>query len=111
MKLREYAEQKLEALGYEPKQVFELDDGTTIELVHPWLWSDEVQAAYEAAKADPDPATKKPEPSSVRIARAVLGKEQHKRFLATGGTSNEIVLAIETMRVPRDKGDADPKDE
>ena len=100
MKLREYAEQKLEALGLEPRQEFELDDGSTITLVHPWLWDDKVQAAVDAAK------------SSAAIARAILGTEAHKRFVASGGQNSQLVLVTELMKrqISDRRADSDPKD-
>lgn len=127
VKIREYGEQQLEALNLPPKLEFELDNGDVIELEHPWLWGDDVQGAYDAVRSgadldrdvdgnivDPPKVGKKPaEPQSVRIARAVLGKENHKRFVAGGGRSNQIVLAIELMKRPvtsQGQDDADPKD-
>lgn len=101
MKLREYAEQKLEALGLEPRQEFELDDGSTIELVHPWLWDDSVQAAFDKAESTAD------------RAKAILGVKDHKRLIAGGGSSNQIILAVELMKRPstdKVEDDADPKD-
>jgi hypothetical protein len=126
VKARAYGEQQLEALGYASKMEFELDDGSVVELTHPWLWSDEVQAAHDAVRsgadldrdtsgeiADPPKINKKPaEPQSVRIARAVLGRDAHKKFVAGGGSSNQIVLAIELMRKKSVDVEetADPKD-
>lgn len=86
MKLREYLEQKLEALGLPARLEFELDDGTTIELVHPWLWSDKVQAAVNKSE------------STMDTAKAILGTQDHKRLVAAGGSSNEILFAVETMK-------------
>ena len=86
VKAREYGEQQLEALGFPARMEFELDDGSIVELVHPWLWSDGVQEAFDGAK------------TSVEIARAILGEEEHARFIAGGGKSNQIPLAIELMR-------------
>lgn len=101
MKLREYCEQKLEALGIASRIELDLDDGSTIELVHPWLWDDKTQAAVDAAK------------STTETAKAVLGAADHKRLIASGGSSNEVVLAIEMMK-RADKGtdkpaESDPK--
>lgn len=117
MKLHAYLEQRLEALGYAPKLVFDLNDGSTVELVHPWLWDNETQKAYDTARATEPPAKGKAEPHSTRVARAVLGKSQHQRFAADGGNDNMIVLAIELMRRSDDNAknssgqvnDTDPK--
>jgi hypothetical protein len=100
VKASEYGGQQLEALGYAPRMEFELNDGSVVELVHPWLWSDEVQEAYQASE------------TSREIARAVLGPDDHERFIAGGGKSNQIALAIEMMRrkITADAPDeADPK--
>ena len=108
VKAREYGEQQLEALGFASRMEFELDDGSVVELVHPWLWSDAVQVAYDAAQQDGD------EPQTVRTARAVLGTADHKRFIKGGGKSSQIVLAIEMMRQriteADDDAEPDPKD-
>ena len=41
VKAREYGEQQLEALGLPTHIEFELDDGSIVELSHPWLWPDD----------------------------------------------------------------------
>lgn len=121
IKIRDYGEQQLEALGLPPKLEFELDGGEVIELAHPWLWSDEVQTAYDAVYSGADldrdkdgNIVRKPaEPQSVRIARAVLGEDAHRRFVAGGGSSNQIILAIELMKQrnsTKTEDGADPKD-
>ncbi len=126
VKIREYGEQQLEALNLAPRIEFELDGGSIIELAHPWLWGDDVQAAYDAVRsgadldrddkgeivAPPRINGKLAEPQSVRVARAVLGKDAHKRFVAGGGKSNQIVLAIELMKRPAAEveAEADPKE-
>lgn len=102
VKAAEYGEQQLEALGFPTRMEFELNDGSVVELVHPWLWSDDVEAAV--VKANEGGA----DPHNVRLARAVLGEKEHARFVAGGGKSGQIALAIEMMKVRRD-GD-DPKD-
>jgi hypothetical protein len=109
VKIREYGAQQLEALGFPSSLEFELDDGSVITLKHPWLWDDKTVAAYEAARAD----DRIPE-YNMRIARAALGEEEHARFIAGGGSSNQIVLAIELMKRKRaeladGESDDDPK--
>lgn len=98
MKLREYCEQKLEALGLAPKMEFELDDGSTIELVHPWLWDDKTKTGVANATSDID-----------RV-KAILGAADHKRLIAAGGSSNQILFVIEMMKTKSDKAESDPKD-
>ena len=98
VKVCEYGEQQLEALGFAARMEFELNDGSIVALLHPWLWADDVIEAYAAAK------------TSAEIARAVLGSEEHKRFMAGGGKSSQIVLAIEMMKQKTPvSDDADPK--
>lgn len=104
VKAREYGEQQLEALGFPSRMEFELDDGDYVTLVHPWLWSDDTEAAVKAASEDGD------EPYNVRLAKAVLGRD-HARFIAGGGKSGQIALAIEMMKVRAPKDDSDPKDQ
>ena len=100
VKASEYGEQQLEALGYPARMEFELTDGSVVVLQHEWLWSDDVLEAYTAAK------------SSIEIARAVLGDEEHQRFIAGGGRSSQIALAIGEMKQRRTESkvdEADPK--
>ena len=102
VKAQEYGEQQLEALGFPSRMEFELDDGSVVELLHPWLWSDDTEAAVRAASDAGD------EPYNVRLARAALGKTEHARFVAGGGKSTQITLAIEMMK-RRDEVEDDPK--
>ena len=99
VKVNEYGEQRLEALGYPTRMEFELNDGSVVELVHPWLWDDDVQEAYDAGK------------TTIEMARAALGLEEHARFVAGGGKSIQIVLATEEMkqRRPKSEDSPDPK--
>lgn len=102
MKLREYVEQKLEALGIPAKLEFELDDGSTIELLHRWLWSEKVQDAVNKAQSNAD------------TVKAVLGPQDYKRLVAGGGSSNQVIFAIEMMQRPDrttdGESETDPKD-
>lgn len=101
VKLREYCEQKLEALGLPARVKLDLDDGSTIEILHPWLWDDKTQAAVNAAQTTTD------------TAKAIIGAPAHKRLAAAGGSSNEILFVVETMKRKidgsSDKDGADPK--
>lgn len=95
--------------------VVEVADGETIFLPSKWLMSDEQQEAYDRVVRDEDldheaytddagnksqrvkyPVTigGKPAPSAAyRIAEAVLGTHEHRRLLAGGGHSNDLLLA------------------
>lgn len=100
VKAQEYGEQQLEALGMPAVTEFELNDGSTVQVWHPWLWDDRTETAAKEAEKDGD------EPYTVRLAKAVLGKD-HARFIKGGGKSSQIAMAIELMKVPQK--DADPK--
>jgi hypothetical protein len=104
VKVTEYGEQQLEALGLPTSLEFELNDGSTVTLVHPWLWDDDTVKAYEAAN-DGDG------PRDIRLAKAALGAKEHARFIKGGGKSSLIAIGIEMMKRPTDEDDADPKDE
>jgi hypothetical protein len=108
IKAAEYGEQQLEALGLPSRLELELADGSTVEVLHPWLWDDTTEAAVKQAAEDGA------EPYNTRLARAVLGKKEHARFIKGGGKSSQIALAIGLLR----RGDAlegeegsDPKDQ
>ena len=105
VKAQEYGEQQLEALGLPAKTEFELKDGSTVEILHPWLWDDKIEAAV--AEASKDGA----EPYNTRYAKAVLGDKEHARFIKGGGKSSQIALAVQMMKV-RDveEDESDPKD-
>jgi len=107
IKISEYGEQQLEALGLPARLELELPDGSTVEVVHPWLWDDQTEAAVKAAAEDG------PEPYNTRYARAVLGKKEHARFIKAGGKSSMIALAVATMKngtILTGEEGSDPKD-
>lgn len=125
VKAHEYGEQQIEALGFPSRMEFELKDGSVVELIHPWLWDDNVEAASTAVETaadldrDEDGELKRPlsiggqpaPPYNVRLAKAVLGAKEHARFVKGGGKSGQIALAIEMMkRRATEDEDADPKD-
>lgn len=107
VKAAEYGEQQLEALGLPARLELELADGSTVEVLHPFLWDDKIEAAVKEAAKDGD------EPYNTRYARAVLGKKEHDRFIKGGGKSSHVVLAAATMRngtmLKAEEG-SDPKD-
>jgi hypothetical protein len=108
IKAAEYGEQQLEALGLPARLELELADGSTVEVLHPWLWDDETETAVKAAAVDGD------EPYNTRYARAVLGKKEHARFIKAGGKSSQIALAVATMKsggVIKAEEGSDPKDQ
>lgn len=95
-KLAELRQQGVEALGSEPGVEIELDDGSTVTVPHPMLIDEPSQAAIDDAAG------------AIATAKAILGDEEHARFVAGGGHSNDIILAwrlmtkeLETPKLPR----------
>lgn len=103
LNLADFEEQAIDALGQTPGITIELDNGEVVSIPHPMLVTDEQQAEIEKVQenADLDEDGKvdgqRPEPQAVRLARAVLGDEEHKRFLAGGGKSVHVMLAWQMM--------------
>jgi hypothetical protein len=107
VKASEYGEQQLEALGLPARLELELGDGSTVEVLHPWLWDDATESAVKAATTETD------EPYNTRLARAVLGKKEHARFIKGGGKSSQVALAIGLLKrgdVLTGEEGSDPKD-
>jgi hypothetical protein len=107
IKAAEYGEQQLEALGLPARVELELNDGSTVEVVHPWLWDDKTEAAVKKAADDG------PEPHNTRYAKAVLGAKEHARFIKGGGKSSTIAFAVAMMKngtVLKAEEGSDPKE-
>lgn len=100
------------------------DNGEEFEIPHPMLISDDAQARLEivqsgedldknedgSVKEPPVIKGKFPEPLATRIARALLGDKDHKRFVAAGGHSNDITLAWQMLvEEHKEAADVDPK--
>jgi hypothetical protein len=138
-KVAEFREQAFEAKSQLASIVLEVGD-SEFEIPHPLALDDVTQARVEAFQRgegldretilneDGDPlldAAGKPvtrivephqiggkvlEPVAVRSARAILGEEEHARFVAAGGRSNDITLAWEYMvDQHKERVEADPK--
>lgn len=105
IKAREFGEQQLEALDLPASVELELDDGTSVTVLHPWLWDDATEKAVKEASTETD------EPYNTRYAKAVLGKKEHARFLKGGGQSTQVALAVALMKRGEISGgeDTDPK--
>ena len=117
LSLDEFEEQALDALGQAPGLKITLRNEDVVVIPHPLLLDDDRQAAVEfvqrrddedrdengnpAGKIDGEPAP----PYAVRLAKAILGEEDHKRFLAGGGSSNKVALAwqylTESLKGPK----------
>lgn len=107
VKLAEYGEQQLEALGLTARLEIELGDGTVVEVLHPYLWDDKTEAAVKAASKDSD------EPYNTLYAKALLGAKEHARFIKAGGKSSQIALAVASLKagtLPGGEEATDPKD-
>jgi hypothetical protein len=94
VKASEYGEQQLEALNLASRLELELNDGSVVEVIHPWLWNDATEAAVKAVNDD-DSADK---PYNFRYAMAVLGAKEHARFIKAGGQSSQIALAVAMLK-------------
>lgn len=120
MKVTELREQSIEALDQLPYIDVETDNGDVFRVWHPLLVDDAAQAridlfnAGEGLDKDEDGQTIMPpridgklaESASIRSARAILGEEVHKKFVESGGHSNDIQLAWnEMVRQHEEDGD------
>lgn len=118
---KSFAERRVLALDEFRKQVIEaesqlssiyLDTGTEeFEIPHPMLISDDAQKRLEIVQSledldkDDDGKPSYParingelaEPLTIRTARALLGVEDHARFIAQGGHSNDVTLAWQML--------------
>lgn len=113
MKTSELREQAVESLGQTPYIDLEADKDPTvvIRIWHPLLVDDPTQVRLERYNQNADLDRDKkgeliipfringeiPEPANIRSARAILGDEEHARFVAAGGNSNDVQLAWNEM--------------
>lgn len=81
LKLTEMREQATEALGMEPGMDLELDDGSIVTIPNPLFVTEQTQVQIEAATG------------AVSSAKAILGEDEHARFIAGGGRSNDVMMA------------------
>lgn len=119
----------LEALGEKPGLTLELRDGTEIYIPHPAMVDDERLAAIERVQSlkdldeEIDEETGKKvrgetingqdaPPYAVRLARAILGEADHKRFIEGGGKSALVMQAWKYLTDDgEDEAAQDPKPE
>jgi hypothetical protein len=103
LKLDEFQDQAIEAIGQTPGVTLELEDGSLLTIPHPMLVTDEQQTEIERVQNGDDLDEdgkingQTPEVHAVRFARAVLGEERHKAFLAGGGKSVLVMLAWQML--------------
>lgn len=112
-KTSELREQAIESLGQTPYLDLESDNdpSVVVRIWHPLLVDDPTQVRLERfnQNADLDKDEKGDlivplkvngefaEPANIRSARAILGAEEHKRFVDAGGNSNDVQLAWNEM--------------
>ncbi|MBO0879856.1 MAG: hypothetical protein J2P17_05715 [Mycobacterium sp.] len=122
----------IEALGEKPGVTLELKDGTELHIPHPATVDDDrltdieriqgLRDLDEETYTDEDGKTQTrriekiggvdAEPFQIRLARAILGPAEHKRFLEAGGKS-ALVLQAWKYLTDNDEGEGleDPKPE
>lgn len=103
----------IEALGEKPGVTLELNDGTELHIPHPATVDDDrlkeiekiqnLRDLDEEEYVDDDGKTQTrriekingtdAEPFQIRLARAILGDAEHKRFLGAGGKSALVLQA------------------
>lgn len=122
--LADFREQVMEQNSQMSSLFLEMPNGDEFEIPHPMLVSDEAQERLERVQGlydldrdktgeikDPPTINNKPAPPySVRVARALLGDDEHAKFVAAGGHSNDITLAWKMLvQEHKDRVEADPK--
>lgn len=85
MKLAEMRTQAVDALGMDPGMELELDNGESVSIPNPMFVSEEAQEEIEAATG------------TIASAKAILGEVDHKRLIAGGGHSADVLLAWRLM--------------
>jgi hypothetical protein len=124
LSLKDFREQALESQSQLSSMTLVADNNEEFEIPHPMMISDEAQRRLELVQSGEDldkdkdgkpvfPARIKgkfPEPLSARFARALLGDEEHKRFIAAGGHSHDVELAWEMLvKEHKETEEKDPK--
>lgn len=123
--LAEFRDQVIEAQSQLSSLFLEMPNGEEYEIPHPMLINDDAQVRLERVQGfqdlDRDKKTgevldppkvngKLADPYSIRLARALLGDEEHAKFIAAGGHSNDVTLAWQMLvQEQTDNLEADPK--
>lgn len=122
--LADFREQVIEQNSQLSSLFLEMPNGEEYEIPHPMLVSDEAQTRLEKVQSgldldrdengniiDPPTIKKKPaEPYTIRVAKALLGDDAHKKFIAAGGHSNDVTLAWQLLvKEHKATAEADPK--
>lgn len=124
LSLSDFRQQAIEAQSQLASMILVADNDEEFEIPHPMLISDDAQHNLNRVQSgddlDKDEAGeilepfridgKFPEPLSTRIARALLGAEEHARFIAAGGHSHDVSLAWnEMVKEQKELLEQDPK--
>lgn len=122
--LADFREQVIESNSQLSSLFLEMPNGEEFEIPHPMILSDEVQTRLERVQSGLDldrdekgeikvPATvngKSADPYTIRVARALLGADVHKKFIAAGGHSNDVTLAWQMLvKEHKEHSENDPK--
>jgi hypothetical protein len=81
----ELHQQVSDATGMQPSLELELDDGSAVDIPHPLFLTDEHQAEIDQLRKD--------EAGTIAMAKAIVGEVDHKRLLASGYASTDVMLA------------------
>jgi hypothetical protein len=107
--LEDFEAQAIDSLGGVAGVNLTLRNGDIVTIPHPMLLDDDTQTEVERVQAhrdedrDEDGAPngkiggEDAPPFAIRLAKAILGPEDHARFLAGGGSSNKVGLAWQYM--------------
>lgn len=122
--LADFRDQAIEQNSQLSSLFLEMPNGEEFEIPHPMLVSDEAQKRLGRVEGfydldrdekgeikDPPTINNKPaEPYTIRRARALLGDDVHKRFIAAGGHSNDVTLAWQMLvQEHKERAENDPK--
>lgn len=123
-KLAAFREHAIESRSQLAGITLEAEDGSEHYIPHPLAVDDETQERIEAFQRgdgldrdengrikEPHQIKKKPADSpTIRSAKAILGDEKHKAFIAAGGHSNDVTLAWQMMvEEHKERESSDPK--
>jgi len=122
--LADFRDQVIEQNSQLSSLFLEMPNGEEYEIPHPMLVSDDAQTRLEKVQGgydldrdekgdikDPPTIRNKPaDPYTIRVARALLGDDAHKKFIAAGGHSNDVTLAWQMLvKEHKERAEADPK--
>lgn len=122
--LNDFRQQVIEQNSQLSSLYLEMPNGEEYEIPHPMLVSDDAQTRLEKVQngldldrdenneiKNPQTIKNKPaEPYTIRVARALLGDDAHKKFIAAGGHSNDVTLAWQMLvKEHKETAEADPK--